>query len=91
MGETYIDACVRETREEVGLDIELLSPNRPDFLREVMQEGQYHFIIPFFASVVTSDKIDKNKEEIVYKWFNCSPDPNIIARQLKDDECAPFC
>ena len=91
IGESYIEACVRETREEVGLDIELLSPSRPDYLREVMQPGEYHFIIPFFAAVTTNNKIDQNKEEIVYKWFNCSPDTSIMQKQLKDEDCAPFC
>ena len=56
MGETYLEASVREIREEVGLEIELLRPHRPDFVREMIQPDEYHFICPMFAAV-PSNKI----------------------------------
>ena len=62
MGETYIEASVREIREEVGLDIELLRPDRPDFVREMIQPDQYHFIILTSAAVPSNNIIHKDKE-----------------------------
>ena len=78
IGETYIEACAREVREEVGLDIELLRPHRPDYVRETIEPEQYHFIILSSAAVPTNDIVHPDKENIVSKWFNCGPDPSLI-------------
>ena len=57
MGETYLEATAREIREELGLDIELLRPHRPDFVRETIEPDQYHFIILASASVPVNNII----------------------------------
>ncbi len=57
MGETYLEATKREIREELGIDIELLRPDRPDFVKETIQPDEYHFIILASAAVPANNII----------------------------------
>ena len=78
MNENYLQATQREVKEEVGLDVELLRPERPDFAYEMISPEKYHFLILSSAAVLKSEKIHPEKEDIVAKWFTCGLDPNII-------------
>jgi 8-oxo-dGTP pyrophosphatase MutT (NUDIX family) len=57
MGENYIEATAREVREEVGIDIQLLRPNRPDFVQDIVKPDEYHFIILTSAVVPVSPTV----------------------------------
>ena len=76
--ETFTEATLREVREETGLDVELLRPRRPDFVKELIAPGQYHFVILSSAAVPKSNHVNLEKEDIVSNWFTCGLDPSII-------------
>ena len=50
MHEQYTDATLREVREETGLEVELISPKRPEYINEAIT-GDNHYLIIVSSAV----------------------------------------
>ncbi len=70
-GEKLIDACVREAREEIGVELDpeklkLLDVKETPFLSDI-----FHAIHFFYATILDEDeKISLSDESDDYKWFD---------------------
>lgn len=71
-GETLEDAVIRETKEEIGVDIEVIEQfnisqsfvSHPEFKRNA------HFLFIDFVAKLKSDKFVFNDEISDYKWWS---------------------
>ena len=73
--ETYEETCIRETKEEVGLDITIIKqlPTLHDF----GQNGQKITLIHFLAK--TNGKVRTGKNVVEWSWFDINSLPNDCA------------
>lgn len=80
-GETYVDTAIRETREEAGIDIKIITQLPHVFIN---RRNYRKVVVPFLASQ-TCDKEPfsghQASEVVDVKWFNVSSLPMIYNYQ----------
>ncbi len=82
--ETVLEATKREVKEETGYNVEVIRPQRPDYLNEIIR-GEKHYIIVSSAGYVVGEwqqPVEKNN----YQWFECLPS---LDSKIKDEDCTP--
>jgi ADP-ribose pyrophosphatase YjhB (NUDIX family) len=84
-GEVSIDACIRETKEEIGIDLEkskikfIEIKESPNFTEEI---HALHFI--YATSLNEKSKININEESDEYQWFHFSKLPENMFDKKED-------
>lgn len=81
--ESYTEATLREVREETGMDVRLLTPNRPDYAQH-LKGSTYNYLILTSAAVVVKEN-NPLIEKIKGRWFDCPSE----TEGLQDKECTP--
>lgn len=80
-GETYVDTAVRETREEAGIDIKIITQLPHVFIN---RRNYKKIVVPFLA-IQTCDKEPNSthvaSEVVDVKWFDISSLPSIYNYQ----------
>ena len=80
-GETYVDTAIRETREEAGIDIKIITQLPHVFIN---RRNYRKVVVPFLASQ-TCDKEPfsghQASEVVDVRWFNISSLPMIYNYQ----------
>lgn len=66
MYETFQEATIREVREETGFEIDIIDKNRPDYVKDQIQEGKYHYLLVASSAVV----VKEGDPVIEGRWFN---------------------
>lgn len=84
-GESLIDACIRETKEEIGVTldskkVELIEVKEKPFATEI-----YHTINFAYATILDEkEKITINEESDEYKWFELTNLPEKMLDKKED-------
>lgn len=80
-GETYVDTAVRETREEAGIDIKIITQLPHVFIN---RRNHKKIVVPFLA-IQTCDKepnsLHQASEVVDVKWFDTMSLPAIYNYQ----------
>lgn len=80
-GETYVDTAIRETLEEAGIDIRIITQLPHVFIN---RRNHKKVVVPFLATQ-TCDREPfsghKNSEVVDVKWFDAASLPRIYAYQ----------
>lgn len=78
-GETVTETLVREVKEEVGYDVEILSPplvvHTKDFDRETFKVQIY--IVPFVCKIIGGDGVKRDDEVLETKWVPLRDVPSL--------------
>ena len=73
-GETLVEAGKRETREELGVEIEVeeLFQVSEELIRDAEGKTRYHFVLVDFLAKVSPEgaTITLNEESEAFKWFD---------------------
>jgi 8-oxo-dGTP pyrophosphatase MutT (NUDIX family) len=83
-GETPVEACIREAKEEIGIDM------KPEDLslvhvRKVPETEPYEYIMHFYAtSIDNKSAIILNDESYEYRWFGLDELPDNMLDGKKD-------
>lgn len=84
-GESLIEACIRETREEIGVNldsknVELIEVKEKPFATEI-----YHTLNFAYATILDEkEKIIINEESDDYKWFELNNLPEKMIDKKED-------
>jgi 8-oxo-dGTP diphosphatase len=82
-GETSVQAAIRETKEEIGLNLKKLK------LIEIKEQPNYHPTVHgiqfiYVASIDEKEKITINGESDEYRWFSLKSLPDSMLDSKKD-------
>lgn len=75
------DACHREVKEEMGIDIEIITPLKPMLITRPDEPGQYVVLIHYLAT--RKGEIVPGEDIVEWKWFNIDKLPSDCAPNIK--------
>lgn len=75
------EACKREVKEEMGINIEIIQPLKPMMIRHPEKKDTVVVLIHYLAKRL--GKIKPNSEIEEYQWFNINKLPKILAPNIK--------
>jgi 8-oxo-dGTP pyrophosphatase MutT (NUDIX family) len=82
--ETPVQACIREAREEIGVDLKQ-EDLVPVYVRKVPESEPNEYLMHFYAtSIDINTKIVLNDESDEYRWFNIYALPENMLDDKKD-------
>ena len=67
-GETMVDAAVRETREETGLDVEIGEPLWIGDILDEQRPPRYHFTVVDFEATVVGGELRAGDDAVEARW-----------------------
>ena len=82
--ETPVQACIREAREEIGVDLKH-EDLVPVYVRKVPESEPNEYLMHFYAtSIDINTQIVLNDESDEYRWFNIYALPENMLDDKKD-------
>ncbi len=80
---TFEDVCIREAKEELNIDVEILRPLRPLMMKRVEDDTRYTILIHFLAK--RTGEISIGDDVVEWGWFDihnlpedCAPNVKIV-------------
>lgn len=78
---TLENVCRRETKEEVGIDLEIIRSIKPMIIKHPTEENTLLVLIHYMAKRIGEINLDKDIEE--YAWWPIGSLPENIAPNIK--------
>jgi len=69
LGETYQKTIKRETKEEVGVDVDIKNPFYVDEWYPEIRNGELQIVGVFFECIISGGKIKLSEDYDDYKWI----------------------
>jgi 8-oxo-dGTP pyrophosphatase MutT (NUDIX family) len=83
-GETPVQACIREAREETGIGLDPANLTLVH-IRRVPHSEPYEYVIHFYATAIDGDTaIVLNDESSEYRWFSLDSLPDNMLDDKKE-------